>query len=100
MTQTDVLLRSAESWRFAAAGKADLAIATMMAAANEEDGFEKLPLTPGPIVPAREQLGELLLVAGKPEDALNSFNAALALAPGRLGALRGKAEAERRMTSR
>lgn len=71
----------------------------MTAAAEEEDGLEKLPLTPGPIVPAREQLGDLYLVVGKPREALGAFNAALALAPGRLGALRGKAEAERRISS-
>jgi hypothetical protein len=34
--------------------------------------------------------------AGKPRHALDAFNAALALAPGR-SALRGKAEAERRL---
>jgi hypothetical protein len=69
----------------------------MTAAADEEDGLEKLPLTPGPIVPAREQLGELLLVSGEPREALNAFSAALALAPGRLGAVQGKAAAERRI---
>ena len=93
--QVDALLKSAQGWRFAAAGKGDAAIASMMAAADEEDGLEKLPLTPGPIVPAREQLGELFLVLGMPREALTAFNSGLLLAPGRLGALRGKANAER-----
>ena len=97
MTQSDVLLKSAQAWRFAAAGDGVSAVATMTAAADEEDGLEKLPLTPGPIVPAREQLGELLLNVGKPGQALTAFNAALKLAPGRLGALRGKGDAERRI---
>jgi len=97
--QTDALLKSAQAWRFAARGDGDAAVATMMAAADEEDGLEKLPLTPGPIVPAREQLGDLYLVVGKPREALSAFNTALALAPGRLGALRGKSEAERRISS-
>ena len=95
--QVDALLKSAQAWRLAAAGKHAAAVAAMTAAADEEDGLEKLPLTPGPIVPAREQLGELLLLVGKPREALGAFDAALALAPGRLGALRGKAEAERRI---
>ena len=95
--QVDALLKSAQAWRLAAAGEHAAAVAAMTAAADEEDGLEKLPLTPGPVVPAREQLGELLLLAGKPSEALDAFNAALALAPGRLGALRGKAEAERRL---
>jgi hypothetical protein len=95
--QTDALLKSAQAWRFAAAGDGEAAIASMTAAADEEDGLEKLPLTPGPIVPAREQLGELLLTLGKPKEALSAFDAALSQAPGRSGALRGKAESERRI---
>jgi tetratricopeptide (TPR) repeat protein len=99
MAQTDALLKSAQAWRFAATADDSAAVAAMKAAAEEEDGLEKLPLTPGPIVPAREQLGELYLSLGKPREALDAFNAALTLAPGRLGALRGKAEAARRIVS-
>jgi tetratricopeptide (TPR) repeat protein len=95
--QTDALLKSAQAWRLAAAGDLDGALIGMMAAADEDDGFEKLPLTPGPIVPAREQLGELYLAANKPRDAIKAFDAALALAPGRLGAIQGRAEAVRRL---
>lgn len=98
-TQVDVLLKSAQAWRFAAADHGSDAIAALTAAADAEDGLEKLPLTPGPIVPAREQLGELLLVLGKPSEALIAFNSALVLAPGRLGAITRRAEAMRR-TSR
>lgn len=97
MTQVDALLKSAQAWRFAAAGDGDAAVSIMMAAADEEDALEKLPLTPGPIVPAREQLGELLLALGRPGEALLAFNTALKLAPGRSGALRGKADAERKL---
>jgi tetratricopeptide (TPR) repeat protein len=93
LAQVDALVKSAEAWRFAAAGDNNTAIAAMTAAADEEDALEKLPLTPGPIVPAREQLGELLLASGKPKDAVAAFDAALALAPGRRGALRGRNEA-------
>jgi hypothetical protein len=92
--QTDALLRSARAWRHAAAGERDAAVAAMTAAAAEEDGLEKLPLTPGPIVPAREQLGELLLAFDRPREALRAFDDALAMAPGRAGALRGKAAAD------
>jgi tetratricopeptide (TPR) repeat protein len=91
--ETDALLKSTQGWRLAAAGENDRAIASMTAAADEEDSLEKLPLTPGPIVPAREQLGELYLAAGRPRDALAAFDQALELAPGRLGALRGRSEA-------
>ncbi len=66
----------------------------MTAAADEEDGLEKLPLTLGPIVPAHEQLGELLLRLGKPQEAIKAFDSALVLAPGRRGALTGRADAK------
>jgi hypothetical protein len=98
--QTDALLKSAEGWRSAARGDAALAVADLTAAADQEDALEKLPVTPGPIVPAREQLGELLLGLNRPGEALSAFNATLALAPGRRGALQGAAEATRRLASR
>jgi hypothetical protein len=65
----------------------------MRAAADEEDAVEKLPMTPGPIVPAREQLGYLLLEQNQPGPALKEFNTALVNAPGRRGAVRGAAQA-------
>lgn len=96
--QVDALLKSAEGWSAAAQGEANLAVNSLVAAADEEDELEKLPLTPGPIVPAREQLGELFLALNQPREALDAFNAALALAPARRGALQGAAEARRRIT--
>jgi len=63
--------------------------------ANEALLLERrLPVTPGPIVPAREQLGVLLLEQGKPDLAQKEFQTALVNAPGRRGALRGLKEAE------
>ena len=97
--QVDALLKSAEGWRAASGGDAGLAAADLTAAADEEDALEKLPVTPGPIVPAREQLGELFLRLNRPADALVAYNAALALAPGRRGALQGAALATRRLAA-
>ena len=65
----------------------------MRAAADEEDAIEKLPVTPGPVVPAREQLGSLLLEQNHPGLARREFETALANAPGRHGALQGAARA-------
>jgi hypothetical protein len=62
-------------------------------AANEEDDVEKLPVTPGPIVPAREQLAEMLLSVNRPKEALSEFEASLVFAPGRRGAISGAARA-------
>ena len=66
-------------------------------AADVEDAHEKLPVTPGPIVPAREQLGELLLDLKRPDEALQAFQAALSLAPRRRGALVGGIAAAERL---
>jgi len=88
-TQADVMLREAMAWRATAAGDGAGAIAGLRAAADEEETLEKLPVTPGPIVPAREQLGEMLLQLGRPAEALAAFKASLAAAPGRRGALIG-----------
>ena len=54
----------------------------MRSAADDEDGIEKLPLTPGPILPAREQWGDLLLEQGNRAAASRAFKTALVNAPG------------------
>jgi hypothetical protein len=88
-TQVDVLLKEAEAWRAAADAEPQAAVAGLRLAADEEDAVEKLPVTPGPIVPAREQLGELLLQLHQPDLALHEFQSALTQAPRRRGALMG-----------
>jgi len=89
--------REVEAWSAYAAGKKDDAAVLLREAADEEDALEKLPVTPEPIVPAREQLGELLLEQGHPELASKEFAAALASAPGRRGATQGAKEAAERL---
>ena len=92
-TQVGILTREVVAWLDQADGKQDEAAALMRASADEEDAIEKLPVTPGPIVPAREQLGYLLLEQNHAGLAVKEFETALANAPGRRGALRGAARA-------
>lgn len=92
--QTGVLATEVKAWAAYATGEASSAVALMTDAAEREDRVEKRPVTPGPIVPAREQLGELLLAQKQPGPALAAFKTALAQAPGRAGALRGEKAAE------
>ena len=94
-TQVSILKREVSAWAAQAENHPGEASAMMRSAADDEDAIEKLPITPGPIVPAREQLGELLLQQGHPEPALKEFNVALVNAPGRRGALQGAASAAR-----
>ncbi|HVT31870.1 MAG TPA: hypothetical protein VHE32_04450 [Rhodanobacteraceae bacterium] len=92
-TQTEVLAGSARAWQLAAYGKTDDAIARLRAAADIEDAIEKRPVTPGPIVPAREQLGDMLLERGRAGAALRELKVALAGSPNRRGALMDAARA-------
>jgi uncharacterized membrane-anchored protein len=46
-------------------------------------------VTPGPLKPAREILGDLNLKSGKPADALREYEAVVAREPNRLGPTAG-----------
>ena len=83
----------AEAWLAQAEGRSDAALALMRGAADLDDATEKHPVTPGAILPAREQLGELLLALDRPRDGLEAFRASLARAPNRLAGLAGAARA-------
>jgi hypothetical protein len=63
------------------------AVALLRAAADTEDSLEKLPVTPGPIVPVHEQLGVLLLDQHRSAEALRELTLALENAPRRLAGL-------------
>jgi tetratricopeptide (TPR) repeat protein len=93
--QVSILEQEARAWVADASGDPKTAIALLRGAANQEDAVEKLPMTPGPIVPAREQLAEVLLASGRPREALREFHAAMQSAPRRRGALVGAAAAGR-----
>jgi tetratricopeptide (TPR) repeat protein len=69
------------------------ALRQMKSAAELEDGTEKSAVTPGPLAPARELLGEMLLKMNEPAQALEQFEATLKNEPGRFRALYGAAHA-------
>ena len=62
-------------------------------AADAEDILGKHPVSPGALVPAREQLGDLLLKLDRPKEAQQEFEAALKIYPGRFRGLYGAAQA-------
>jgi hypothetical protein len=92
-TQVAILKREVMAWSAQAERQPGEAVALMRKAADEEDAIEKLPVTPGPIVPAREQLGDLLLEQNHAGLALKEFKEVLVNAPGRRGALQGATRA-------
>jgi tetratricopeptide (TPR) repeat protein len=62
-------------------------------AADHEDASEKHPVTPGPVRPARELLGDLLLELHEPKKALDAYQKALAAGPRRRNSMKGADEA-------
>jgi tetratricopeptide (TPR) repeat protein len=65
----------------------------MRAAAELDDATDKHPVTPGTLLPAREQLGELLFELKQPAAALKEFETSLQTSPNRLNGLYGAARA-------
>jgi tetratricopeptide (TPR) repeat protein len=91
--QTEIQIRGASAWLAFAQGKKDEALATMRDAAEREDATDKSALTPGPIAPARELLGEMLLQLKQPGEALNQFERTLKIEPQRFRTVAGAAQA-------
>lgn len=89
----DLQMQAASAWLAYAEDKKDEAVSLLRQAAEGEDVLGKHPVSPGALVPAREQLGDLLLKMGRPKEAQREFEAALKIYPGRFRALHGAAEA-------
>ena len=92
-TQVSIERQIAEAWLVYAEGRKSEAERIMRAAADLDDATDKHPVTPGAILPAREQLGELLLELKRPAEALREYQASLTRAPRRLAGLYGAARA-------
>ncbi|MGZ3328027.1 MAG: hypothetical protein ACXU85_12800, partial [Xanthobacteraceae bacterium] len=81
--QVDIQWRVANAWVLNAEGKSEEARKALSAAADAEDKTEKAPVTPGPLAPARELYGEMLLEHGMAKEALAAFEASKAKEPNR-----------------
>ena len=91
--QVDIQRRVALAWQIFAQGRKDEAIAQLDAAADAEDATDKSAISPGPLAPARELFGYMLLEAGKPKEALAAFEATMKKEPNRFRGLYGGASA-------
>jgi tetratricopeptide (TPR) repeat protein len=83
--------QAASAWIAYAEDRKDEAVEMLRRAADAEDVLGKHPVSPGALVPIREQLGSLLLELGQPKDAGQEFQAALKIYPARFRALYGAA---------
>lgn len=98
--QVEIQATAVAAWSELAVGKKEEALRQMQSAAELEDGTEKSAVTPGPLSPAREQLGEMLLQMNEPTRALEQFEATLKKEPRRFRSLYGAAHAAQLSGSR
>jgi tetratricopeptide (TPR) repeat protein len=92
-TQLEQQMQAASAWVAYVENKKDDAIDILRRTADAEDILGKHPVSPGALVPAREQLGDLLLQLNRPKEAQREFEAALKIYPGRFRGLHGAAQA-------
>jgi tetratricopeptide (TPR) repeat protein len=89
--QVDILRIAAEGWVAFARGEQEAGLALLRQAAEREARTDKHPVTPGPLMPAREQLGEMLALMGRNAEALREFEAVQQVEPRRYRAVAGAA---------
>jgi tetratricopeptide (TPR) repeat protein len=95
--QVDIQWQVANAWVLNAEGKHDEALKMMSAAVDLEDKTEKSPVTPGPLAPARELYGQMLLERGMAKEALAAFEATKAKEPNRFHGYAGAAMAAEKL---
>lgn len=91
--QIDIQAQAIEGLSLLAAGNTSEGLNILRTAAEREDATEKHVVTPGPLLPAREILADVLLGTGKAADALREYEAVLAKEPNRYRATFGAARA-------
>ena len=87
--EVEVMRLSSLAWAALAQKSADEALVLMRQAADIEDKSEKNIVTPGRLLPAREQLGDMLLEMKRPAEALKEYEASQAREPNRYRGLYG-----------
>jgi tetratricopeptide (TPR) repeat protein len=93
----DIQRQVAAAWVLHAEGKYDEALKALQAAADAEDRTEKAAITPGPLAPARELYGDMLLERGMAKEALAAFEATKAKEPNRFRGYAGAAKAAEKL---
>jgi hypothetical protein len=91
--QVEIQLLAVSAWTALAEGKRDEALKLMRDAADKESAGEKSGMSPGPILPARELLGDMLLAFGQPAAALKEYEASQQREPNRFRGWYGAATA-------
>ena len=95
--QIDIQRQVALAWQTFASGRKEDGLAQMSAAATAEDATDKSAISPGPLAPARELYGEMLLEAGKTKEALAAFESTMKKEPNRYRGIAGAARAAEKL---
>jgi hypothetical protein len=74
---------AAHAWLELAQHRNDDALRDMREAATREDATDKSAVTPGPLAPARELLGDMLVTLGRSSEAIVEYQSALKREPNR-----------------
>lgn len=90
-----VLRLELNSWVAHVEGQRESSVALMREAAELEASTPKHAVTPGPTLPAHEQLGDLLMEQNQPGEALAAYQRSMAFYPRRFNGLLGAARAAR-----
>jgi hypothetical protein len=80
---------AAQAWLDLAEHREADALSRMREAATREDATEKSAVTPGPLAPARELLGDMLMELKRPAEARAEYHATLMKEPNRRHSLLG-----------
>lgn len=89
--QAEAQQMAVQAWLEYQRGDKNKALAMMREAADKEDALDKHPVTPGAVLPARELLGDMLLLSKKPAEARLAYEASLKVSPNRYNSLYGAA---------
>ncbi len=87
--QVTIQQLGAQAWMDYASHHPDDALSQMREACTREDATEKSAVTPGPLAPAHELLGDLLTALHRPADALTEYERTLTKEPNRYLSMRG-----------
>jgi hypothetical protein len=91
--QIDIQAQVVQGLALLAEGKTSEGIEVLKAAAAREDATEKHVVTPGPLLPAREVLADVLTENGKIAEAVSEYEAVMAREPNRYRTTLGAARA-------
>ncbi len=89
----DAQRNTVAAWITFSKGKKNQALQMMREAADLEDSVDKHPVTPGAVLPARELLGDMLVLLGKYPEGIKMYEANLEISPNRFNSLYGAGRA-------